>query len=624
MNIKMRLIKLLFAVLFFGLFYLPLSAVALAEYRFVGPLRNSIPHQSKGYEYAPSIIYWQGKYRMYYCSKASNYKEGVPFYEGRSWDSVRYAESTDGINWEKKGEVLRSANNRYSVSVCDPAVTIFKGRIYLYYGDCPGAENNYDNSCLEAPIGLNLTRIAVARSVGSYLDDSSWEGPFEKYTQDNQWIEYSFSTNQPNGSHGEDYPKMIVDPDCVQGGVNRCGDYPYDGRYGQGQPTVVNREGKIYMWWHDDTDFDPPLEWRPKLKFALSEDGVNFSSPVTVDLPGDTWQPEGVGPYVFWDPYRQEFVNMTLNRQHTDLAYVFYHTSADGLNWSDYSTLIDSNSIPNGSNNMGLSLGIKGSLIPDHFLLGFNNNTSVYNGRLVVGDIEVQLPEMGTMTIPGDLDYNESKVYQAGGWSLSNNMIASNNNSIKIGLKKGVSYQAGEMRGFLFEAPAGKRFTKVSFNWVTNYDGRYFYAALDVPYHHALWLNNQLGGNSGRAEVWLPEGGFIGFGLFTRKNFTYPYDDNDWFFEVTSLEIKSLGSFCLSCPFDKPAKSLGNANCDDRVDLGDFSLWLSVYKKILDGQPVSETEKGAVDFNCQEGDSSHEVDLSDFSLWLEEYRKSLE
>ncbi len=73
--------------------------------------------------------------------------------------------------------------------------------------------------------------------------------------------------------------------------------------------------------------------------------------------------------------------------------------------------------------------------------------------------------------------------------------------------------------------------------------------------------------------------------------------------------------FCSSC-------SPGDADCDGKVDLIDFSLWLEVYQKILNSQFVSQSDKTKVDFNCQEQDKpNHTVDLIDFDIWLESYRK---
>jgi len=69
-------------------------------------------------------------------------------------------------------------------------------------------------------------------------------------------------------------------------------------------------------------------------------------------------------------------------------------------------------------------------------------------------------------------------------------------------------------------------------------------------------------------------------------------------------------------------KSVGDANCDGTVNLTDFSLWLSVYRKIINDDPVTEEEKAAVDFDYS-GSGEHTVSLTDFIIWLETYRQTL-
>ena len=71
---------------------------------------------------------------------------------------------------------------------------------------------------------------------------------------------------------------------------------------------------------------------------------------------------------------------------------------------------------------------------------------------------------------------------------------------------------------------------------------------------------------------------------------------------------------CVQCPAGNPAQGTGNANCDGKVDLLDFALWLSGYRQALGGG-VSQDLKAKVDFNCD-----GRIDLTDFSRWLGTYR----
>lgn len=66
---------------------------------------------------------------------------------------------------------------------------------------------------------------------------------------------------------------------------------------------------------------------------------------------------------------------------------------------------------------------------------------------------------------------------------------------------------------------------------------------------------------------------------------------------------------CVVCPASagKP-KSLGNANCDNVVDIDDYALWRSQWED--HGTPVS-TANGSADFDC-----SRLVDIADYALWF--------
>jgi len=83
----------------------------------------------------------------------------------------------------------------------------------------------------------------------------------------------------------------------------------------------------------------------------------------------------------------------------------------------------------------------------------------------------------------------------------------------------------------------------------------------------------------------------------------------------------SFGSFCADCSTTCsagvvcPPKSLGNASCNEKIDLVDFIFWKAVYQNISDGISVSESEQAAVDFNCKEEDSpNHKIDINDFLI----------
>jgi len=81
-------------------------------------------------------------------------------------------------------------------------------------------------------------------------------------------------------------------------------------------------------------------------------------------------------------------------------------------------------------------------------------------------------------------------------------------------------------------------------------------------------------------------------------------------------------SFCKTCSANVPQFSLGNANCDNSIDVLDFYLLRDVLTKLQNDENVTETEKAAVDFDCQEGQTTHIVDLKDFYIWSENYKET--
>ena len=80
----------------------------------------------------PSIIREDGLYKMWYCSRGSvNYRTG----KEQSY-RVGYAESVDGLSWERKDEevgIERSEDGWDSIMMCYPYVYQHKGKKYLFY-----------------------------------------------------------------------------------------------------------------------------------------------------------------------------------------------------------------------------------------------------------------------------------------------------------------------------------------------------------------------------------------------------------------------------------------------------------------------------------------------------------
>ena len=63
------------------------------------------------YGYAPSMIYAQGQYHVYYCSSGTNVLD---------WDHVRYATSPDLMHWSRPVDLLTATP--VERATCDPSV----------------------------------------------------------------------------------------------------------------------------------------------------------------------------------------------------------------------------------------------------------------------------------------------------------------------------------------------------------------------------------------------------------------------------------------------------------------------------------------------------------------------
>ena len=70
----------------------------------------------------------------------------------------------------------------------------------------------------------------------------------------------------------------------------------------------------------------------------------------------------------------------------------------------------------------------------------------------------------------------------------------------------------------------------------------------------------------------------------------------------TSIPTNTPTPDACSCPVGKPAKALGNANCDTLVNTADYAIWLSEYQ----GTVTTKT----ADFNCDT-----KIDGIDFEFW---------
>lgn len=91
-----------------------------------------------GYDYAPSIMWDEGKYKMWWCTDNAD-----------TGDRIWYAESTNLTTWTNQQEVFfgtgqpdtgtncNNGSNFDCTDTCDPSVVKVNGTYYLYYGGFP-------------------------------------------------------------------------------------------------------------------------------------------------------------------------------------------------------------------------------------------------------------------------------------------------------------------------------------------------------------------------------------------------------------------------------------------------------------------------------------------------------
>jgi hypothetical protein len=185
------------------------------------------------------------------------------------------------------------------------------GFYYLFYG---------------GNVTTDQTVIFVARSAKP-------DGPFLKYTQRGTW------ERNPTDS------RIVIAP--IHPTTN--GSY-----YGAGHPTVVIRNREFYMWYTDDTSFQP-LDCHKY--FTTSFDGISWT-------PGKltTTELRSCSMDVKYDPTTAQFVMVEIINQF-GAASLLLQTSTDGVNWSNSQTLAPAGKFPAGANNPGISGDDQGALM---------------------------------------------------------------------------------------------------------------------------------------------------------------------------------------------------------------------------------------------------------------------
>jgi len=272
------------------------------------------------YAYGPSIIYRDGVYHVFFCSGGNIYP---------AFDYVRYVKSTDGgKTWTAPIDML---HGNTELGACDPSVVYYKGFYYMFFGSAYYTGPN-----------LTQTITEVARS-------ENIDGPYLTYTERGTW---------------EDTPsdaKVIIKP-LVFHDTDPTG-------YGAGQPTVVVHNGKLLMWYTDDSE----TPGSTAVHYATTKYMLESVDPVK-------WTPSpsrkiNVAPQdsvdVKFDSAKNQFV-MThiLNAfgQSTSLTRAY---SSDGLTWSNEQIVIGPSEFPGYTNNVGVAGDELGNALSSSTLVGF-------------------------------------------------------------------------------------------------------------------------------------------------------------------------------------------------------------------------------------------------------------
>jgi beta-xylosidase len=276
------------------------------------------------YAYAPSIVLKNGVYHAFFCSGGNIFP---------AWDYVRYVKSTDGGNtWSDPVDMLHAtAFNGMDLSACDPSVVYFQGFYYMYYG-----------AAITTAPNMFQTVIQVARA-------SAVDGPYLTYTQRGTW------EDTPND------PQVIIKPLVTRS--------QFPTGYGAGQPSVVVLNGKLLMWYTDDSEqAGPPGDFEAfRLYMLESSDPVTW----TPDATSQTNIYGADSPDVKYDATGNRFVVTWVSGMFTSSASLTRAFSSDGLTWGPIESVIGAGAFPPFTHNAGASADEAGQLLPSKTLVGF-------------------------------------------------------------------------------------------------------------------------------------------------------------------------------------------------------------------------------------------------------------
>ena len=296
------------------------AAAAQSQNGLFFPLVDAL-NDGFSYAYAPSIILKNGTYHVFFCSKGwLNYP---------SWDAIRYTTSVDGKTWSIPKVMLQAtAANGKDMAACDPSLVLFQGYYYLYY-----------SSAVTTAPKTYQTVIQVARS-------TNIEGPYLTYTERHTW------ESTPRDPQVLIYPLIMHSNQPVG--------------YGAGQQSVIVENGKLLMWYTDDSIL---VTGQPQVKTYMLES----TDPVA-------WAPSAASATsligqasmdVKYDPLQSQFVMVRVEGEFTSSSYLARAYSIDGINWTVPQSVFPPAQFPSYTHDGGIAGDETGNLISPHTLVGF-------------------------------------------------------------------------------------------------------------------------------------------------------------------------------------------------------------------------------------------------------------
>jgi hypothetical protein len=136
--------------------------------------------------------------------------------------------------------------------------------------------------------------------------------------------------------------------------------------YGAGQTSVVVRDGKLLMWYTDDSMF---IDGQPYLQTFMLES----TDPVT-------WLPDASRATnlvnqgsidVKYDPSQSQFVMVRVENEFQSNAYLGFAVSRDGINWSSPEPVIPSSGFPVYTHDAGMAGDETGNIVSPDTMVGF-------------------------------------------------------------------------------------------------------------------------------------------------------------------------------------------------------------------------------------------------------------